>query len=465
LAAVCIGGLAAACGSEPGNSVSTTQQDLSTISAAQSDTAVLGQAYHTNSKKLMNLSCVEGESELRGNSLSQLSYERDMNFNDVLNTLAGGLSIGLNLPVVSAEASANIAKKHASTEYSETHHLKWVGAAKKEVFKPNTLRLSALGKNYSENQSNLLENRCGDEFITEVSRGASFFATMKVDFFNSEDRLEVGGKIKVNVLAGLVSAEGSLQFVDADVKKRTKLSVQVEQRGGRPERLLTVLPDNVMYCTLEDPSPCLAVFGNLISYARNDFAQQLSDVTQYNVLQYTTQSYADSGLEALLPPAGYEIILEAVKQKTSLIERSLREALIDEERAATLLTTGAPYMTNKQRDLVREIGRKAGENIVVYADMSRHCYENMNQNCLTYAGTRGADIQQYNRNDLDIKPPIPGDLSGNHCVDMEDYNLFLSYYGLTVSAGQPAAEADFNHDSVVNDMDYLVLSEHWGEGC
>lgn len=464
---ILLGVLLSACGAESGGSESlvSIHQDLSSISAAQTDTAVLGQAYHTEHQKVMNLNCVEGASELRGNSVSQLSYEQDMNFNDVLNTLAGGLSVGITLPVVSAEASANVATKHASTELSETHHLVWVGTAKKEVFTAGAVHLSTLGTFYSEQRPDLLEERCGNEFITEVHRGASFFGTMKIEFFNSEDRLEIGGKIKVNVLDGLVQADGSLQFVDSNKKKRTKLSVQVEQRGGRPERLLTIIPDNVMYCTLDDPSPCLAVFGNLITYARNDFATQLQDVTQYNVLKYVTQSYADSGLEALLPSAGYEIISQAVHQKISSTEGFLRQALADEDRAGTLMTTGAAFMTSAQRTKVQAVGQKASANVIVYADISRYCYQNLNTECLTYAADREGSLQAYARSDLDVKPPIPGDLTENGCVDTADSDLFLTYYGLTVTPDQPAAAADFNHDGVVNDMDYLVIEDHWGQGC
>ncbi len=45
----------------------------------------------------------------------------------------------------------------------------------------------------------------------------------------------------MNVLGGIVNVDGSLQYVDSDIKKRTKLSVQVIQNGGRLERLLTIL--------------------------------------------------------------------------------------------------------------------------------------------------------------------------------------------------------------------------------
>lgn len=458
------GSIISACAQPDEVSVGTLRQAMSSISAAQTDTAVLGQAYHSDQKKVMNLSCVAGESELRGNSVSELSYEKDMSFDDMLNSLAGGLSVGFKLPVVSAEASAELATKHASTSLSETHHLVWVGSAKKEVFRSGTLKLSELGEYYANTRTDLLESRCGNEFITEVHRGASFHATMKIEFFNSEDRLEIGGKVKVNVLVDLVDVEGSLKYVDENKKKRTKLSVQVVQRGGRPEGLLTIIPENVMYCSLDDPTPCLAVFRNLILYAKNDFSAQLTNDVQYNVLKYVTQSYGDSGMEALVPSQGYAVIQEAVRQKIELTERKLREALQDEDRASSLQTTGAAYMTTKQLDKVRAVAVSAGANVVVYADVSRYCYQNMNDKCLTYATSRDADVQAYNRADLDVKPAIVADVNEDGCVDTADYDIFVLSYGKTVAGGADA-KTDFNKDGKVDDADYIMLSNNWGKGC
>lgn len=463
-----LGGLLAGCAGEgevePSSLLGTAKQELSTISSAQTDTAVLGTAYHTERKKVFNLQCVRGQSELRGNSLSELSYQRDMNFSTTLNTLAGGLSVGLSLPVVSAEASARIATKHASDELSETHHLSWVGNAQKEVFKAGTLQLTPEGAHYATNRPDLLEDRCGNEFVTEVHRGASLLATLKIEFFSSQDRLEVGGKINVNILAGLVEAEGSLDFVEEEKKKRTKISVQVVQRGGRPERLLTIIPDNVMYCSLKDPAPCFAVFGNLINYAKNDFSAQLAEIDRYNVLKYVTQSYADSGLDELIPSEGYAAIADAVRQKITLTERKLRDALADEERAASLLTTGASYMTNRQRDLVRSIGLKASNNVVVYAETSLYCYQHMNDSCLSFALSREAELEEYDPASLDIKPPIKGDVTEDGCVDMQDYTLFQNNFGLSVAGGGDA-RCDINLDGWIDDSDYTFIAENWGEGC
>lgn len=460
---VLFAGSITACGATPESGLDNLQQE-STISGSQTDTAVLGTAYNSDKNKVFNLQCVTGTPEYRGNSVGQIQFTRDMSYDSALNTLAGGLSIGLTLPVVSAEASAHLATEHSSTSLSETYHVYWVGVAQKEVYKAGTLGLSSYGQNLVDNQANLIEARCGNEFITEVHRGASLLATLKVEFFSSTDRTEVGGKIKVDVLAGLVSADGNLEYVDEDKKKRTKISVMVDQRGGSPERLLTILPENIMSCSMDNAEPCLEVFRNLIAYAKSDYSQQLQDPVKWNVLKYQTQTYADSGMDDLIPSAGYQVIEQAVKNKIKTTENKLRAAMQDEQRASTLLTTGAPYMTTHQRDMVHDIEVKASNNIVSYAELSRYCYENMNTNCLTHAADTETNAEVYNPNDLDVKPPVKGDVTEDGCVNQDDLDIFATSYGYQVSSGADP-RADFNKDGWVDDLDYVLLQQHWQEGC
>ncbi len=166
--------------------VSTTSQAVSSISGAQTDTAVLGQAFHTAHEQGDEPSICVDEPTMRGNSVSTLSDEKDMSFNlTMLNTPRVKWSGGPALPVVSAEASANIATKHASTELSETHHLVWVGVAKKEVFVPNTLHLSTLRIITRTNTRICSRHAAAMSSSLEVHRGAFSSPPWKVEFFSS----------------------------------------------------------------------------------------------------------------------------------------------------------------------------------------------------------------------------------------------------------------------------------------
>lgn len=61
---------------------------------------------------------------------------------------------------------------------------------------------------------------------------------------------------------------------------------------------------------------------------------------------------------------------------------------------------------------------------------------------------------------------IAGDANDNGCVDLDDYDIFASVYGWQVSMSVPATiQADFNHDGWVDDDDYMLIIQHWAEGC
>lgn len=59
--------------------------------------------------------------------------------------------------------------------------------------------------------------------------------------------------------------------------------------------------------------------------------------------------------------------------------------------------------------------------------------------------------------------PAIGDVTGDGCVDVADYDYINANWGLAVPPGDAAA--DLNADGVVDYRDRLVVLENWGEGC
>jgi hypothetical protein len=59
----------------------------------------------------------------------------------------------------------------------------------------------------------------------------------------------------------------------------------------------------------------------------------------------------------------------------------------------------------------------------------------------------------------------PGDVDYSNCVGQADYSEMMQFYGQAVSANQPHSYwADLNGDGWVDFLDYLILTEHWGDG-
>lgn len=58
--------------------------------------------------------------------------------------------------------------------------------------------------------------------------------------------------------------------------------------------------------------------------------------------------------------------------------------------------------------------------------------------------------------------PVPGDATGDGCVNVADRSAVLAQYGQTVPAGTPT---DFNRDRIVNIYDHNTVLQNYGRGC
>jgi C1A family cysteine protease len=60
---------------------------------------------------------------------------------------------------------------------------------------------------------------------------------------------------------------------------------------------------------------------------------------------------------------------------------------------------------------------------------------------------------------------LVGDANDDGCVGDADYQILSAGYGYSVSSGRADARADFNKDGWVDGTDYMLMVQHWGEGC
>ena len=65
----------------------------------------------------------------------------------------------------------------------------------------------------------------------------------------------------------------------------------------------------------------------------------------------------------------------------------------------------------------------------------------------------------------DANLPLLADADGNDCVNDADYQILMDSWNYSVSSGLADPRADFNQDDWVDMLDYLLLTEHWYEGC
>ena len=259
------------------NSCKHAGSDVKTeVPGSYSDTAFLGQAFDSTKSKIFNVSCVKG-TELAGvgNSSSELTITSDMDYNSIVKKLDGDLSGSVTFPQVSAGASAKLAIDSQYDDRSETHNIIWVGVNRKKVFKPGSLALSEQGQNYISGYQAILQDKCGDEYVSEIQYGASLFATLKVQYLNSSDKFEIGGSLNVG-LKEFVKIDATAQLLNSKMAKRTRVSVIAKQFGGNPAGLLSVIPQGVVSCSFDNMQPCVDAFNAIVKYAVNTLAPDLT---------------------------------------------------------------------------------------------------------------------------------------------------------------------------------------------
>lgn len=387
------------------------------IPGIANDHVVLGTAYNSAKNKILNLQPVAGkvDTESFGNSDFIIQLDQDMSFTDALNILSGSLDVNVGFSKVRASAGASIAKETASTNYASSFTFHTIATPKKAVFVPEDsnvgFTLSPVGDELATNYQSRLADLAGDQFITSIEYGAQLIVNMKVEYLNDKDKSDIGGYLDVDIGSGLVEVNGKLQYLDSEAKSSVKITVRAIQKGGDPLQLLKVIPDNIVTCSLEDPTPCFTLFRDAISYAKNDYKDQFNALSDYNVINYKTTSYGKSSLELKrLDPGSLEVSLETAT-KTFELEENYQQAIIDAQRAADLLANSYAFMDEAQQTSVKAIETAAYDNAWLYYEAAVYCRDNpFGTSCVDYwaeieancaANNEGCE-KQYSSTDLEI---------------------------------------------------------------
>ncbi|WP_141734140.1 internalin [Oligoflexus tunisiensis] len=379
---------------------------MSEVPSTHSDTGVPGQAYHSDKRKLLNVSCIEGEvTEQLGNVTAEFELKQDLGFNDLIDRLGGKLSVDTNFPTIRAGASARYATENTASVNANSYNFFWRATPKKRVLKRNTdgtYRLSAFGQEVAKTPAFALD-RCGDEFITSIEYGAMLNVTLKMEFRNEQDKRDIGGNLTVDVTAGVVRVDGKLDYLDQTVKKSVKITVEAQQHGGDPLQLLQIIPDNLVTCSLDNPSLCFSVFAEAIKYAKNDLAGQFTSLDSYNVVKYTTEKYTESGIYNLQPPGGYPTIGVLVEDARQTLDRRFQQALMDRSRARKLINSYREWLSEELYEQIMDLEAKANRNTTRLSNASVYCYDNPYNGCLEQAENTLKLLETYDPKLLSIQ--------------------------------------------------------------
>ena len=440
------------------------------IPADVMDFAQLGMPYNTHTKNIHNFICVNASiDELSGAPNASFNFEHNMSYQKTLEALTGGLSVGVDYPLVKLNAGANIADEFMTDEYSSS----WTATA---IAVPDVIRLNPgshgyqlsdkceeYSTNYASDSENLIK-KAGNEFITQINRGASLLIQMRMKFANRHQKDAWDAQAKYSSIGTWkLQIEGYLEDLSEEEKQSISIEIKAYQSGGEAASLAAVLPNNAMSCSTSDIEACEMAFEDALIYASN-FGSQLAEGSNYNVLSFTTSSYSESGLYQLVAPdSDLEPINEVyLDQLNSLFKQQLD----DRGRSIEMLGLYSRYLENEWLDELEKIKSKTDQNAYVISKVADICFRYpYGGECETQYDALVNDpnklIKEYDRNYLYFPAPKIS-LSSR-------FNLLQEFEGTQSMFGSNASkfQLEVNSDYVIDDVstDEFTLGVQYSHDC
>ncbi|MCG7537221.1 hypothetical protein [Pseudoalteromonas sp. OOF1S-7] len=365
------------------------------------DLVPLGTAYQSKGGLLLGLQSVLGRQvEHLGNTHIDFRVGVDLSYQQALKLVDGKVDAGFDLPAVRMDAGANYAKDISADRYTGTYTVYSSIKPKSSILVPiddtgyqPTLAAKELATAYPGNKASNL----GDGFVQGFAYGSNVVINMKIEYRNETDKRAIGGYLSVDWI-GKVKVDGELQKIAEDKRKSVKITISGMQSGGDPNRLLQVIPNGIMHCTLLNPEPCFNLFEAAVHYLKTDYINQFDSLADYNITDVYTTRYLDSGagLQPLIPDNGYA----PVNYLTRLIIKELTARWIEERlvyrRAKNLQRYYASQFSAEQLMQLQDIESKSRANANLFADLVDYCERNPEGNhCINYEADNLVYFRDY----------------------------------------------------------------------
>lgn len=391
------------------------------------DTSLLGSGYDSNTYELKNGQIIYVSTEADGSTPNQIvdmgnTYASfvvgiDMGADNILETLTGSASAQIGLSNLDVDAYVDIANENAADSYVGTYSFFARLKPKKQVLLPSDVdvdgvsadQLAGTGVGLQPSDSFMgwvdigyideaLVAQIGDEFIQAIEYGAWLMVTLKFEYLNESDKLEIGGELSVDWSTGNVSATAN--WADIKDAASVKVTISAYQYGGDASELVQILPGNLLSCGLDTPEACFTLFENTLAYAKGAFPNQLTSASDYNPVRYITARYDKSGWGLTQYMPGYDAEL-SFKSKLALnkMRDQLDRANLDYRRSSYLIDERRSYLDDVTA--IQEIQSLASSNAFMLDYYIDQCKAGAADDCYDLWGSQDW-LSAYDRTLLDL---------------------------------------------------------------
>jgi hypothetical protein len=318
--------------------------DGTTISANTANHAAdLGYAYQSEKEAVVGSACVKGKANnTSGTPNATFSFDQSLSEQQASKELGVGAGGRARFGVVEASATATFMQNAVSDDYSISGV--WLSEYRlpTEILEnpsPNEIGTSVRGNDERWAQT------CGDEFVSEITRGAKLFFSIRVDFSSKEEKRSFSSQF--TIAGPLFSAEGNLNSASREFSRNTKVTVAAFQLGGDVSKLTGIFPDTdtgragFVQCTLGDFSKCADMISSALKYAtdlKEGFPSQIAPGATPGAaaIEYITSKYESIGIY----PSNYPFLDQANAEARSTLADDFEQQFKLKVLADRLITSG-----------------------------------------------------------------------------------------------------------------------------
>lgn len=386
---------------------------------------LLGQGYLPERQDLAG-ECLTGTPVLEGKPESSVQFSSSIGEDQLASELGFSAGGKARFGLTQVGASASFYNSSRSDGFSISVIYSGTYAFKNRIFK--TPDPKPQFKIYADNlNANKWKEACGDEFVSQQLLGAKLFFSIRIDFLNQKEQESFASSF--NFSAPMASASAELSKTMSHLSKRTKVSVNVLQIGGKVDQVTKIFnarpgsegstgPTNAfrfVQCSSGQFEECKNVLAQAVEYATNaetGFPSQISpDLTDLNkdggpaVLSSLTSSYKTANVFL-------DTTLELENQM-----RTARQAIAAKYevmynqymRAKRLARNGVVRLSPKQRERFVSMESKLFLGLERISESSLRCYQYPKQCGDAYASldeTIDGGVKPYPDTAFNVDPEL-----------------------------------------------------------
>jgi hypothetical protein len=310
--------------------------------------------------------------EIIRNERASVVTTSSIDYGSLLKELSYDMSLGAEFPMGDpVSMSLGFVRNSEETKTSMVFIYKTVLSAGTVILKGPYKLTPEAAQVASQSGLEAFNNYCGDQFVTQLEKGAKAFVAVKVELGSEEKKRAVSSEIGITML-DFVDISSKLKKLNKQFNFSGEITISGYQEGGFAARINTIFGSGIgiAKCSGADFVKCEVLLKEVSSYFSREFAEQFDHYyrdgsgsgvimlpSSAKTLNYVTQSYCklppqDRPFNLLCPVIDVTTFLGPLNQERALIQKELQDILnIKTNSEVRLAEDYLSLLNNYEKDL------------------------------------------------------------------------------------------------------------------